>query len=499
MADDCMTYLATQVISEQRTISYRTLSRALKVHVNVAKCMLYEFYEHENKKKAGSVYATYILSGVKKLSQKPETTNGHANGSGEDEIPPSSPPPFPSSMLDASHDDQTIQLAERLTVPVKTITLVREELLDTTKAQYENITSTHLYSLSPHRIQDLVALTDLGRETFTNTFVKEDPLIHNKAYGVIQNPDVRRRKGTRPIIEAPAPKFKAVKEDQKPAAVKPSGSLSTKLEDVKSILKKENSASDNISRSLARSSSNKKDKSDLFKSFAKTSTKPKLNREDTGTSASGTDDTKMTDADEEGESEDEALFLDTNTKKGPTRKKRLSDVRKEREDKAAKLRKMMEDDDEEPTAPDVERASGITANASVVKHSDNDEQVAEGTEEAGWSESDAEVERQKAIGKDNSTKQEEENVKTEPKRRRGKRKVIKKKTTKDEDGYLVTKEEAVWESFSEDEPEPKKARPSFPASSAKGSSQNKSISSKSSGKTANASKGGGIMNFFGKK
>lgn len=499
MANDPKTYLATQVISEQRTVSYRTLSRALKVHVNIAKCMLYEFYEHENKKKAGSVYATYILSGVKKIPQNSETTNGHPNGGGEDEILPSSPPPFPSSMLDPSQDDQTIPLSERLTVPVKTITLVREELLDSTKAQYENITSIHLYSLSPHRIQDLVTLTDLGREIFANTFVKEDPLIHNKTYGVIQNPEVRRRKGNRPIIEASAPKFKAVKEDPKPAAAKPGGNLDAKLGVVKSTLKKENSASDNISKSLARSSNNKKDKSDLFKSFAKTSSKPKLNREDTGTSASGTDDTKMTDADEEGESEDEALFLDTNTKKGPTSKKRLSDVRKEREDKAAKLRKMMEDDDEEPAVPNVERASGITASASVVKHSDTDEQMAEGTEEAGWSESDAESQRQKAKGKDNSTKQEEENVKTEPKRRRGKRKVIKKKTTKDEDGYLVTKEEAVWESFSEDEPEPKKSRPSFPASSAKGSSQSKNPPSKSSGKAANASKGGGIMNFFGKK
>ncbi len=43
---------------------------------------------------------------------------------------------------------------------------------------------------------------------------------------------------------------------------------------------------------------------------------------------------------------------------------------------------------------------------------------------------------------------------------------MKKKTTKDEDGYLVTKEEAVWESFSEDEPEPQK-KASFPISSAK--------------------------------
>lgn len=69
-------------------------------------------------------------------------------------------------------------------------------------------------------------------------------------------------------------------------------------------------------------------------------------------------------------------------------------------------------------------------------------------------------------------------------RRRGKRRVMKKKTVKDEEGYLgeqspsrssniglqskVTKEEAVWESFSEDEPEPKRARPAPKPAATKG-------------------------------
>jgi DNA polymerase delta subunit 3 len=498
MANASKNYLATEVISEQRIVSYRTLSRALKVHVNVAKCMLYEFYEYENKKNSGSIYATYILSGVKKASQ-PENTNGHANGDEDGPMPPSSPPPFTSSMPDRSQEEIGSDQIEKFTVPVTTITLVREELLESTKAQYEKITSIHLYSLSPHRIQDLVTLTDLGRGIFANTFVKEDPLIYNKTYGIIQNPDVRRRKGGRPIIEAAAPKFKAVKEDSKPAAVHQKVGMDTETGAVDPTSKKESSASDNISKSLAKSSSAKREKSDLFKSFAKTGSKPKLNREDTSTSASGTEDTKMTDADEEGESEDEALFLDTNTKKGPTSRKRLSDARKEREDKAAKLRKMMEDDDEEGAVPNVEDAGGVKAGAPVVKDSDNDEQMADGNEDAAWSESDTEKDRKTAPGKDNSAKQDEGNVKTEPKRRRGKRKVMKKKTMKDEDGYLVTKEEAVWESFSEDEPESERLNPSFPTSSAKGSTQTKSTAGKSSVKPAGSGKGGGIMNFFGKK
>jgi len=74
-------------------------------------------------------------------------------------------------------------------------------------------------------------------------------------------------------------------------------------------------------------------------------------------------------------------------------------------------------------------------------------------------------------------------------RRRGRRQVKKKKTVKDEEGYLVTREELVWESFSEDEPAPLK-----PKSSTLGSS-GASKAGKSSGKPGQ----GNIMSFFSKK
>lgn len=73
-------------------------------------------------------------------------------------------------------------------------------------------------------------------------------------------------------------------------------------------------------------------------------------------------------------------------------------------------------------------------------------------------------------------------------RRRGRRRVMKKKTVKDEEGYLVTREEAVWESFSEDEPVPKKAKiVAQPPAAAKGK--------KGAAKTGQ----GSIMSFFSKK
>lgn len=70
-------------------------------------------------------------------------------------------------------------------------------------------------------------------------------------------------------------------------------------------------------------------------------------------------------------------------------------------------------------------------------------------------------------------------------RRRGRRRVMKKKTYTDEEGYLVTREEADWESFSEDEPEAKKPTIAQISAPLKKKTQTKGQ--------------GNIMSFFGKK
>lgn len=72
-------------------------------------------------------------------------------------------------------------------------------------------------------------------------------------------------------------------------------------------------------------------------------------------------------------------------------------------------------------------------------------------------------------------------------RRRGRRKVKKARTVRDEKGYLETKFEEVWESYSEDEPAPPPPKKELPKKT-----------------PAKKGKGGGggqgsIMSFFGKK
>ena len=127
MAPDFGSYLATEIVSEKRSVTYRNVSRALKVHVNAAKCMLFEFYEKENKKRPESIYATYLIAGTKKRVTPPDIANGTKDDD-EDEPMPSSPPPFTSSMLDPSQ--QTNQIEESPLIAVKTVSLVREEMLN---------------------------------------------------------------------------------------------------------------------------------------------------------------------------------------------------------------------------------------------------------------------------------------------------------------------------------------------------------------------------------
>ena len=488
-------YLAEQIISEHATISYRSVARALKTHVNAAKRILYEFYEHENSKKPGSVHATYLIAGTKKTPTKTTLTNRHANGLNEDDEPiPSSPPPFTSSMLQSSQHDGASQASYQESVPVKSVTLVREEGLGKMKEKFETITSIHIYSLSPHRLQDLQTLTDIGRDLFATVFVKEDPLQHNKTYGVIQNSDVRRRSAKRPPpVEAPAAVYKP--EPTKPKQIT-DPATGAKTTAAPPTLKKEdshpNSAGSSAKASTSKPTTLKRDTSDIFKSFSKAKSKPKSESQASAAdspAASGPEDAVMPHADEEGESEDEALFLDTNTRKPA--KKRTSDEgpsqENVKEERAAKLRKMMDSDDEEMAEmePVKDKAADLAETAKE-KHEEADAD-ADGDKEVAWSDSDTE---ETAIKKEN----ENEGQSTEPKRRRGRRKVMKKRTMKDEEGYLVTKEEAAWESFSEDEVEVKpKPKTVFPTTKVKSEAKG----GKATGKTA--AKSGNIASFFGKR
>ncbi|KAL1851287.1 CDC27 protein [Paecilomyces lecythidis] len=404
--------------------------------------MLYDFHRSENAKKPQSVNATYVITGVQKLPEKP-ATNGHAKD-GEDDVMQSSP--FMSSMPQPQEAEEEIRTTSMI--------LAREEDLEDAKNTFQSIHSIHIYSLQPTILQDLNVLTDVGREISSN-YANEDPLELGQLWGMIQNKNVKRRKGVRP---PPAP--------AKAAAPKPAPATKPSLKKEESVPEKKEGRQEKAepkpvakqsteSKPTEKSTSLKRERSDIFSSFAKA--KPKQKKEESSTStptASGpesaernAEDVVFDDASEE---EREDLFLDTG-------KRTATQSRESRKEREERLKKMMEEEEDEdmPDAPQEESAP------------------------------EPEEPQPEDTPKEEAPEPKEEVV-VQGGRRRGKRKVMKKKTIKDEEGYLVTVEEPVWEEFSEDEPAPPpKKKPAI-------SSGPKSKGGPKAGQ-------GNIMSFFSKK
>jgi DNA polymerase delta subunit 3 len=230
---------------------------------------------------------------------------------------------------------------------------VYTESLTAVKSSYETITSIHIYSLSAYRLQDLRTLSDVGRHLYNTYFVKEDPLEHNATYGVIGNKNVRRRtrRGPPPPSVASKPTIKAETTSKRASnpieKVNTTPQLPVKKEETS---RPSSAGSTTTTSTTTKQPSLKRDTSDIFKAFAKSknaAAKPTPNLSRNGTESSignsaDKDSNLPNTTDDEGESEEEALFLDTKTR-APS-KKRASTGKAER---AAKLRKMMDDSDEE--------------------------------------------------------------------------------------------------------------------------------------------------------
>lgn len=219
--------------------------------------MLFEFHARQNSKKPGSVHATYLLCGSVRSQRM-------AVGEEDDEDTPMASSPFMSSP--AVNEEE-----ETLAGPSQTvITLVKEENLEEARTRYDEISSIHIYSLGPTSIQNIQLLTECGRQISTS-YASEDPLVHNKTYGIIQNSGVRRRTGRR------APPAPAVIEPAKVLPVKPMGRPdSSENAASKQESKASKSAASAASDSRPSSSKGpdkkptlKREQSDIFKSFAK--------------------------------------------------------------------------------------------------------------------------------------------------------------------------------------------------------------------------------------
>ncbi|KAI6782724.1 uncharacterized protein J7T54_000867 [Emericellopsis cladophorae] len=431
-------HLADRLLSEEKPITYRLLSRALNVHVNTAKEMLYEYHKYQNAQKADSIHATYLVYGVKnrEISQEDGDVDMSSSMPDQDETP------------DVVHTN--------------TLTLVREEDLTEILAAYESVSSLHVYSLAPHPQRDLAMLSDAAKSLAAYTIKEQDVSVAAKKFGTILNPHVRRRdRAARPKVAAaaetklPKPASSAIKpatapvEDKIKAEPKPTGKSKR---DVSAPSSKDSTPVPGPKpAALKRGGSG-----GIMQSFAKAASQPKRLK----VQPKEEDHTTMSD---DGEADDDDIAAERPLKESESART----SRKEREEK---LRQMMEEDDDDDDA-DAEKDEHEYGNADDEAMEDAPAPKSEATKEPK-NEEISEVVSSTGDG-----------------RRRGKRKVMKKKRILDDQGYM----EPGWESFSEDEaPAPAKKATPAPTPTASAAAKSKKPSGKGGAQ-------GNLMSFFSKK
>ncbi|KAK5634071.1 hypothetical protein RRF57_009785 [Xylaria bambusicola] len=442
--EDYKQYLAQKILTEDQVVTYRLLSRALKVHANTAKEMLYDFHKRQNDKRPNSLHATYILYGTR-------SRPGHQD---EDVEMTDSPTP---EAADAPFSDL---------VPTFTLSLVRQEQLQETLSQYTEVTSLHIYSLAPHPLKDLQILTDVTRQVYEASIANSIP-NPTKVYGTIVNPNVRKRERRgrpNPVASKPKPKVdpKApLKQESKPtpaAAVKEEPKEAPKPATASTTAKKPTPVA-----SLKRQGS-----SGIGQMFAKAAAKPK---KPAPLKAAAEDNQATAALSDDGEDDAEPM---SSVKSEDN--KESSSARQARKDRQAELQRMMEEsDEEEEEAEEAEKEDPM----------DEEPPPPEPEPETKTGEQEpAEVVSGTSGG-----------------RRRGRRRVMRKKQILDEKGYLVTMQEAGWESFSEDEAPAVAPPPPKPKLQEQKSVKTESSATTKSKKGAAAGKGGqgNIMSFFSKK
>ncbi|KAF9881613.1 DNA polymerase subunit cdc27 [Colletotrichum karsti] len=433
--DEYKKYLADQILSEEKIVTYRSLSRALKIHVNTAKGMLYEFHRSQNAARPGTIHATYLIYGTQKVAKVQED--------GDVEMTSSPPEVEPLSEEVVTHS----------------LTFVPGDRLKEVLATYEEVSSFHIYSLARHPTREPQMLADVSQQIREQT--GDDSISMMEAYGSITNPNVRRRdrKGKPPVAAAATPAAKPVKKEPANVASKPAAE--PKAEDVKKEIGKKEAkpAAKESPFSTAASKKGsapptlkKSGSSGIMGSFAKAAAKAASKPKEAPKKEEPVNDSPA--LSDDGEDDDDDI---------PAAKP-STDGRRSRKEREADLKRMMEEEsEEEPEEKEKEP---------------EDEPMEEAPEPEPETKKEPEPSEVVASSGDG--------------RRRGKRKVMKKKQIMDEQGYLVTTQEAVWEEFSEDEAPPKPAAKPKPSTAPSSGSQTKSKKPAPKGQ-------GNIMSFFSKK
>ncbi|KAG5518898.1 hypothetical protein PMAC_002429 [Pneumocystis sp. 'macacae'] len=383
--------LETWIQQEQKVITYLFLCRSMGIHVEDAKEALLSYYRkcRENNKKC---HAIYMVSGY---ISKGSTDAG--SFSREETI-------SSSNALDTS-----IMSCEPLALREKVFYLVKEEDLGDVKQELDEITSIHIYALEYDSYKDISVLSDASLKSL---YMKYNETLSSKEmcekYGMIYHPSV----------EIFLPILQELNKDV----------LETKFIDT---ISKTNLSQPNT----AVSEGNEKEEATFQSSFSKIEHNSKSLFEATRKNASKLPKKK------------------TNTMKSFFNLSVDTELRNSHSPLLS------------PTASGRKNSCFDYYNDDVVENLSEIEEV---HSEQNIIKRQKEIDELKRImmtnqeGKDdvlNSSKDMSKDDKSssvksdqvDSTKKKGRRKVLKKVTCCDKKGYLVTKNEFVWESFSEDE------------------------------------------------
>ncbi|SPO28644.1 uncharacterized protein UTRI_04522 [Ustilago trichophora] len=156
---DPTSFLTSWLQRDKKLITYRLLSRELRIHVDDAKEALANFFNSHKDK--SDFDATYVLIGRSTCTDTQAEETNVAKGDEEDSklvgssSTASSSTASPRSFLDS-------RISRRQTeaeVTRQVICLVSADQLEEAKSSLEEVTSCHIYSISPGRLRDAAQLT----------------------------------------------------------------------------------------------------------------------------------------------------------------------------------------------------------------------------------------------------------------------------------------------------------------------------------------------------
>ncbi|TKY89900.1 hypothetical protein EX895_001197 [Sporisorium graminicola] len=197
-ATDPTSLLTAWLQRDKKLVTYRLLSRELRIHVDEAKKQLAAFYKSHKDK--SDLDATYIVIGTSAAgpAQARDVTStasdSQADQDAEEKPVASSSTPSssfapPPSFLDSrvTHRQTTANVSSQV------IRLIPADDLDQARSSLDQISSCHIYSLSPGRLRDATQLTAVQHDLHTQQKYTDTWQQTNRGadLGVVINPNIK--------------------------------------------------------------------------------------------------------------------------------------------------------------------------------------------------------------------------------------------------------------------------------------------------------------------